>query len=125
MTTRILPQDEWIRLAGTEAADVWPHLDPMRSHVVVVEEAGEIIACHVLMQVLHAECLWVHPDHRRPDVSRLLWAAVQEKARLLGAKSLATAATTERVKRLLAYVGGKKLDGEHYVIPMEAPCRPQ
>lgn len=125
MTTRILPQDEWPKLMGTEAEAVWPHLDPMKSHVMVVEEHGEIIACHVLMQVLHAECLWVSERHRTPTVSRALWNSVQTQARKLGAKSLATAANDERVKRLLAYVGATKLEGEHYVIPMEGPCLPQ
>ena len=125
MTTRILPQAEWPRLVGTEAADVWPHLNPMKSHVVVVEEDGQIIACHVLMHVLHAECLWVHPDHRHPRVSRLLWNEVQLQAQKLGATTLATAANDDRVKRLLAYVGATKLEGEHYVIPLEGPCLPQ
>lgn len=125
MTTRILPQHEWPKLMGTEAESVWPHLDPMKSHVVVVEDDGQIIACHVLMQVLHAECLWVHPDHRKPAVTRVLWNMVQRTAQRLGAKSIATAANDERVKRLLAYVGATKLEGEHYVIPMEGPCLPQ
>ncbi len=97
----------------------------MKSHVVVVEDEGQIIACHVLMHVLHAECLWVHPDRRDPRVSRILWNAVQRHAQKLGAKSLATAANDERVKRLLAYVGATKLEGEHYVISMEGPCLPQ
>lgn len=125
MTPRMLPYAEWSRLVGTEAEEVWPHLDPLKSHVIVLEEDGQIIACHVLMQVLHAECLWVHPDHRQPAVSRTLWNAVQTHARSLGATTLATAANDDRVMRLLAYVGAIKLPGEHYVIPLEAACQPQ
>lgn len=126
MHDRILPYEEWHRLIGTEAEAVWPHLDPLRSHVLVVEEDGEIIACQVLMQVLHAECLWVHPAHRRASVTRLLWNAVQRKAQDLGARTLATAARDDRVRQLLAYVGATKLDGDHYVIQIgDALCRPQ
>lgn len=125
MTTRILPPEEWPRLSHTEAAEVWPHLDRGRTHVVVVEEAGEIIGCHVLMNVLHAECLWVHPDRRDARVLRVLWNSVQREAQKLGAKTIATAANDDSVKRLLAYVGAQKLDGEHYVISMEGPCQPQ
>ena len=122
MTTRVLPYAEWPRLVGTEAEAVWPYLDPLKSHVVVLENDGEIIACHVLMQVLHADCLWTHPAHRTPAMTRALWAATQAEARRLGATSLATAANDDRVKRLLAYIGATKLEGEHYVIQMEAPC---
>lgn len=125
MTERVLPYAEWYRLIGTEAEAVWPHLDPLKSHVVVLEDGGEIIACHVLMQVLHAECLWVRPDHRTAATSRALWAATRAEARRLGARSLATAANDDRVKRLLAYVGATKLEGDHYVISVEGPCQPQ
>ena len=125
MTTRILPYSEWPRLIGTEAEAVWPHLDPLKSHVVVLEKDGEIIGCQILMSVLHAECMWTHPNHRTANVTRALWAATQAEARRMGARSLATAANDARMTRLLAYVGATKLDGEHYVIQVEEPCRPQ
>lgn len=117
MTTRILPPEEWPRLRGTEAETVWPHLDPQRAAIVVVEDEGVVIGCHVLMYVLHAECLWIHPDHRgKGGVARRLWAAVQRAARGAGVRSLVTAACDDKVKRLLSHVGAIQLPGEHYSI---------
>lgn len=119
MTSRILPQNEWPRLAGTEAESVWPYLDPSRSWVVVVEDDGEIVGCHVLAYVLHAECLWVHPDHRgKASVARRLWATVRKIAQAVGAPTLATAARNETVRELLEHIGAIHLDGEHYSIPL-------
>src|SRR5258708_3987314 len=82
MTTRILPATEWGRLIGTEAEVIWPHLVPERTTIVVVERDGQIVGCHVLSWLLHAECLWIAPQFRgRPSVARRLWLAVQHVAR--------------------------------------------
>jgi len=119
MMTRILPESEWSRLAHTEASELYRHLDPARTSIVVVEQGGAIVGCHVLMTVLHAECLWIDPAFRgRPSVARRLWAAVQAKALALGARSIMTAACDDRVRGLLAHVGATKLSGDHYVIPV-------
>lgn len=119
MTTRILPESEWPRLAHTEAAEVYRHLDPARASIVVVEKDGAIVGCHLLIDVLHVECLWIDPAFRgRPSVARRLWAAVQARAKALGAHTLVTAACDDRVRRLLAHVGATKLGGDHYVIPV-------
>ena len=81
MTTRILPPEEYSRLAGTEAATVWPQLTAA-ARVVVVEQDGQILGCHILQPVLHAECLWIHPDHRgKTSAPGRLWRAVQRAVR--------------------------------------------
>jgi len=118
--TRILPPDEWPKLTGTEAECVWPTLDPSRTSIVVVERNGVIVGCHVLMWMLHAECLWIHPDARgRTSVPRRLWAGVQHVAlSRWGVSALITAAIDDRVRRLLAHVGATRLPGEHYVVPL-------
>lgn len=119
MTSRILPPIEWPRLAHTEAATVYPHLDPLKSSVIVVEKDGVIVGCHILLNVLHAECLWIDPACRgQSSVARRLWDAVQVKAKMLGARTIVTAACDDRIRGLLAHVGAKKLDGDHYVIPV-------
>jgi hypothetical protein len=123
LTTRALPPVEWPRLTGTEAETIWPTLDPEKAQILVVERAGEIVGCQVLVMVLHAECLWVHPDHRgRTAVPRRLWAAVQAEARAVGARGLITGANDDRVRGLLAHVGAAKIPVEQYVIPI-APHR--
>jgi GNAT superfamily N-acetyltransferase len=116
MTTRILPHDEWHRLAGTEAEGV-PF--PDGSLPVVVERDGQIVACHVLMPFWHVECLWVHPDFRKTTVGGRLWAAVKKECGRLGIHAVLTAALTEEVKSLLAHVHGVPLPGEHFVIPVK------
>jgi hypothetical protein len=62
MTRRILPAAEWSRLVGTELENVWPHLDPDRSVVIVVEDEGQIIGCWSAFDVLHAEGIWIADD---------------------------------------------------------------
>jgi N-acetylglutamate synthase-like GNAT family acetyltransferase len=119
MTTRILPPAEYPRLVGTEAATIWPQLTDA-ARVVVVEHDGAIVGCHVLQPVLHAECLWIHPDHRgKTSTPRRLWRAVQRVVREdFGAAWFATAACSDDVRGLLAHVGAVKVDGDHYMVPV-------
>lgn len=122
MTSRILPPAEWSRLAGTEAETIWPVVDRETTRVVVVEdEAGEIVGCHVLWQVWHLDGLWIAPAHRgKAGVARRLWATVQRTARALGARAVMTTAIDDRVRTLLGHVGAVPLPGEHYVVSMRA-----
>lgn len=119
MTSRLLPREEWHKLAGTEADALWPTL-PDAARVVVVEDARVIVGCHVLVPILHAECLWIHPDHRgKTSVARRLWAAVQRTAReTFGAQWFATAAMSEEVRGLLAHVQAVQVPGDHYMVPV-------
>lgn len=123
MTTRILPPEEWHRLNGTEAEAVWAQFDPARVTVLVVESEGAIVGTWVLMNVLHAECLWIAPAHRgRTAVARRLWAFMQRTARAIGVPAVATAALTDDVRRLLDHVGATKVPGDHYAMRI-TPCQ--
>lgn len=105
-------------MAGTEADEAWRAL-PDTARVVVVERDGVIVGCHILIPILHAECLWKAPD-AGAGVSRLLWETVQAEARdHFGAQSLVTAAVDARVKRLLAHVGARAVPGESFVVPVK------
>lgn len=120
MIARVLPVEEWPRLEGTEAETVWPHLDPARTTVVVVEHDGVIVGCHVLMNVLHAECLWIHPEHRgKAGVARRLWTTVQRTAKALGARTVITGACSDDIRALLAHVGAERLPADHYVLTVK------
>jgi ribosomal protein S18 acetylase RimI-like enzyme len=119
MTTRILPPEEWGKLDGTELAAWAPQMDPTRATVVVVEdEAGTVIGCWALVQVLHAEGVWVAPSHRgRASVARRLVRATLEAARQRGVRAVATAAVTPDVERLLTrHLGATELPGKQYVL---------
>ncbi len=120
MTTRILPEDEWGKLAGTEAEQLYPLLQPTRTAIVVVEDGDQIVGCHVLMWVLHCECLWIHPDHRgKSSVGRRLWGAVQKLARSCGVHALMTAAGDDTVRSLLAHAGASQVPGDHFMVPVK------
>jgi ribosomal protein S18 acetylase RimI-like enzyme len=120
MTSRILPPEEWSRLAGTEADAVWEQL-PASACVVAVEDDGVIVGCHVLVPVLHAECLWIHPEYRkRSSVARRLWSAVQREAiDRFGAFGFQTAAVDDHIRGLLSHVGAVPLPGDHYMVPVK------
>ncbi len=119
MTARILPAEEWHKLAGTEAENIWPLLDKSQARIVVVEHEGEIVGCHILAWVLHAECLWIHPDHRgKSGVARRLWPAVKRTAIDMGASVIATAANSDQVRELLAHVGAEQVPADTYVMRM-------
>lgn len=119
MTSRVLPPEEWPRLVGTEAEALWPTLDPEYSRIVVVERDGEIVACHVLMNVLHVECLWIHPESRgKASVGRRLWHAVQDEARATGVRAVMTHADSDQVRGLLERAGAVPLVGETFMVPI-------
>lgn len=120
MIARVLPKEEWPRLRGTEAETLWPYLNPARASVIVVEDDGIIVGCHVLMYVLHAECLWIAPEHRgKSSVGRRLWRAVQNAVKSVGVDSLVTGACDDTVRGLLAHVGATKIPCDQYVVPIQ------
>lgn len=117
MTTRILPQAEWPRLSGTEAETLWPYLNPANSQVLVVEEEEKIIGCWVLMQVLHAECVYIAPEHRqRSSVARRLLRGMKQLAYAAGMGGVYTAAISDDVKQLLAKLGATRVPGDPYML---------
>lgn len=119
MTTRILPVEEWPRLRGTEAETVWPTLDPLHAQILVVEDEASIRGCWVLLMVPHVECLWVHPEERaRVSVARRLWMGMRRLTEQMGVYFVWTAAVDDSVRGLLAHASARKLDGDHYVMPL-------
>jgi len=118
MTARLLPREEWAKLHGTELDAAVPYL-PEPTHVVVVEQDGQIVGCWALMSYLHVEGLYIAPEHRkRGRVGWRLWQAMRDLVRSQGASVVLTAALSDEVRTLLAHVGATKLPGDHYVLPM-------
>lgn len=118
MTTRVLPPDEWHKLAGTEAEQAWPHLTAS-SQVLVVEHEDQIVGCWVLMPVLHVECFYIAPEHRkRASVGRRLLAGMARLVRLAGGSRVWTAAMSDDVRGLLDHIGATKVPGDHYVFSL-------
>ena len=117
LTRRVLPRDEYHRLAGTELASVAATL-PEGCQVLVVEDAGAIVACWALLSVLHVEGAWVAPSHRT-TASRALLHGMADLVADAGGAAVLTGSMSPRVTRLLASLGAKKLDFDTYVLSLE------
>lgn len=119
MIARILPPDEWWKLAETDAAAIWPKLNAETTEVVVVERDGEVVGHHILLPVLHVEHLWIHPaDRGKTAVARALWTEVQKAARGRGVTGVWTTCDDDRVRRLLEHVQATRVQGDHYLIAL-------
>ena len=120
MTTRILPVDEWPKLAGTELERVWPVLSPDDARIVVVEDAnGQIVGCWAAIRYVHAEGVWIHPTHRgKSSVARRLMRGLRAAASEFGATAVMTTACTADVADLVAHFRGAKLPGDHYAVSL-------
>jgi N-acetylglutamate synthase-like GNAT family acetyltransferase len=119
MTTRILPPEEWERLSGTELGEVWPILPPACTKVLVVEDTdGRIIGCWALMNLYHAEGLWIAPDHRgKGSVARRLIRDMSKELRELGATTVITAAIDPAIVGYLERMGAEALPAS-YAMPV-------
>lgn len=119
-STRVLPPEEWPRLAGTELEALWPKLDPARAQVVVVEHEAAIVGAWAVFPIVHVEGLWIAPECRgKVGVARRLHRAMLEAARGMAAPFVWTGAESDDIRRLIAHVGGYRIPYESYVMPVE------
>lgn len=119
MTTRLLPMDEWFRLADTELGPAL-HVLPDDTRIVVVEDPdGDIVGCWALIRYVHVEGVWIAPSHRkRGRVAASLLAGMQQAARDWDVQAVLTAALTDDVRQLIDHLGGQPLPGDHFVLPI-------
>lgn len=124
MTTRVLPREEWHRLAATDLSTVWAHL-PDTTRVIVVEDDGVIVGCVTGMLILHAEGLWIAPAYRkRVTVWRQLVSWFWRVADEFGCEGALTAAVNDDMRMLLARLHATPLPGDHFYMPKEQTvCR--
>lgn len=114
MQTRILPREEWHRLAGTELETVIPYL-PASASVIVVEDGDQIVGCWSVFEQTHVEGVWIAPEYRgRGSVARRLIATMVETARARGAQTVWTAAVTPDVADLALRLGAVELHARHF-----------
>jgi hypothetical protein len=119
MISRILPVEEWPRLAGTEAASIVPGLDPLQTRVLVVEQDGQIIGSWVVLRMVHVECVWIDPSHRRKaSVAARLLHGMRDIARGWNTKAVITGSVSPDVTAMIQRLGGLPLPGEHFAIPV-------
>jgi hypothetical protein len=82
------PRGEWTAaLKGTELETIHPHL-PDGAVVVVVEDAGQVVACQAVFPQVHLEGLWVRPEFRgNPRVARRIFVGMVNAALAMGARA--------------------------------------
>lgn len=120
MISRVLPHEEWGKLAGTEAEAVWPHLDPETTRVLVVEDAGEVVGAWLMLRMVHAECLWIKPSHRGVyGVAKRLLKGMRQIATEWGAPKVITGSTDPHVTELIERFGGVPMPCETFILPVE------
>jgi len=118
MTTRILDATEWARVP-TDLHALLPHVIPGDAQVVVVEDAGRIVASWAVLRVVHLEGLWIDPAYRgRAGVARRLYEATLTAARRWTSGWAMTGAATDDVRALLDHAGAQKLPMDTYVMPL-------
>ncbi len=124
MTSRILPIEEWNKLGATDFGPVLDQLPKSGGvEVVVVEDEGQIVGAWSLMQIWHAEGLWIAPERRqRTGVARRLWAALCGRVREHGCTSVLTNAMTDDIRHLLGTAGASKMPGDLYLLPLRKSC---
>jgi hypothetical protein len=120
ITSRVLPVAEWTRLAGTELELALPYL-PLDAQIVVIEDDATIVGCWAVVRYVHVEGVWIHPEYRRQGaVARRLLGIMGWVARsVFGAQVVITGADSDEVAGLITRLGGQRLPGTHYVIPVK------
>lgn len=118
MTSRILPRDEWPKLAGTELETALEVLQHEEAHIIVVEDGDRIVGCWAAVRYVHLEGVWVHPDYRRRgSVIRRLLVGGKSLVMALGARVFWTAAMTPEIEDIVTRIGGVPLpEAKHFVV---------
>lgn len=127
MTSRMLPPEQWPLLDEAGAETVWKLLDPARAQILVIEDQGQIVGTLTLMNVLHAECLWIKPSHRQGfGVAKRLLDGMWAGARAEGVKALWSGSLSETMTNILHRIGASEVPGRSYVFPVKGSetCRP-
>lgn len=113
MTARILPFEEWSKLAHTDLVSALPDLDPARVQILVIEDNADVIGCWAMAWCLHAECLWIDPQRRgKGGVLRKLLRAMRTFAPHVF--SLVDADTVVMAEKF----GGIPLEGAPFLLPL-------
>lgn len=114
---RELPASEWGRLAGTELGSVIGKLSPEHTRIAVVEVDGQIVGCWSLTALLHAEGIWIHPEHRDGSVLRKLLRWMTQTARDIGVGTVLTGALSPTVVDLVKRYGGQEMP-QTFTLPL-------
>lgn len=120
MTTRVLPVEEWPRLAETTFGPVLGALRPEACEILVVEDGARIVGCWALLTVLHVEGVWVADEERRRGaVQRRLLHGMRALVAQHGSSSVWTGAVTPEVEGIIQRLGGEPIPFPSYLLPFD------
>jgi hypothetical protein len=127
--TRVLPPEEWDRIEDPVALALCKTLDPEDVAVVVVEEAGVIVARMTVLRVPWLESFWMAPEKAgNAGVTRALLSAASDQAREWAPCWVFAAADCDATRKTLARLGGTELPVVSFMLPLrraeEVACPP-
>lgn len=122
---RVLPVHEWPKLSNVPCDTPWWLFDPIQTRVLVVEHGESIVGTVSLLPFVHAECLWIAPEHRkRGHAARRLLRAVYQHAIAMKASRIWSGSVSEQMTSILYRLGAVKIPGFSYVFPVRRDvCR--
>lgn len=118
MNTRVLPREEWHRLAETNNPQICGSVPPDDVRVVVVEDGGKIVGSMAVIRVTHLENIWL--EKPRAGVASALIKAAHAEARQW-AKGWIMANVgwgRDRVAESVEAFGGSKIPVDTYLMPL-------
>lgn len=113
---------DWAETLKDTALEVTvPHLASCNGRVAVVtDDAGRVIGTWALLSLLHAEGVWVAPEHQgKGGVARLLMQQMRAFVTDAGAGSVLTGASSPEIARLLERHGATRIEATTYSLPLE------
>lgn len=122
MIARVLDQSEWDKIPAE--AKLRERLDYMNSDnvdVIVVEDAGKVVACWSVMRQTWLEGCYIVPEYRgNAGAVRRLMRKTYSVASQWGDRFLWTGAVTDCVRELIERLGGKEVPMSVHVLPLRA-----
>lgn len=125
MIARVLPKDEWGRMKDPDLPVLLPFLDPEEVRIVVIEEAGEIVASVAVMRITHYEGLWIDPKHGL-GVMRALRRKAAATAETWANGWVMAGAADDRMRDVLGRMGAAPIPLETFMLNLGGEsCRLQ
>ena len=116
LTTRVLPPEEWERLAETDAGQLALVLNQETATVIGVERDGVLVGCAAVYPALHVDGLWIaETERKRTSIARRLWAAIRGEMTRRGTRGAVAGAVSDEMRGVLEKIG-VALPGVQFVI---------
>lgn len=122
MTIRELRPDEWLRLEHHPALHGYALPDPATSKILIAEGAGEIVGFWILVQVVHAEPIWIAPSHRSTTLAGRLWTHLREILATCRVSQAYCFSDRPDVADYLSRLGLRELPYRTFLYEAPAPC---